>query len=398
MDPVQTLHEFVLNLMRYAHARSLFAADPTGTLQSAGLSGITALDVHEVLPLVMDYAPTSVVESFERSLGSTGDQIVGSLSNPMSAIDHLQHITENFSFLPGGSHALPDSGPATPDTDFTASGDVTHTLDTVAGSVTGAVGGLPVPGIGGGLPGIGDLPGLDSLPGLGELSGIAGMVDPTHLVEGGLPSLGGGLPGLGGLPVPGIGGGLPGIGDLPIPGMGHLPGLGDLPGTDMPVPAPVPGGAEDPAHGGLPGLGGLLDPGHLVGTVDSVGNITNVVGPTHLGGIGGDLGGSVNVVTDTLGGALGGGMAHPNDLGGIGGDLGGSVNSVTNTLGDAVDHGAHPEHLLNHVTHTVGEAAHDLNIGQDVHASGLGAVAVDAGNVHAEGIISIGDLTDGLGL
>ncbi|MGM1065598.1 IniB N-terminal domain-containing protein, partial [Saccharothrix sp. Mg75] len=58
MDPVQTLHDFTLSLIGDPHARSAFQADPQGSLDAAGLGDLTALDVREVLPLVLDYAPT----------------------------------------------------------------------------------------------------------------------------------------------------------------------------------------------------------------------------------------------------------------------------------------------------------------------------------------------------
>ncbi|MDQ2584944.1 IniB N-terminal domain-containing protein [Saccharothrix yanglingensis] len=59
MDPVQTLHDFTLGLLRDPQARSAFQLDPRGSLDAAGLGDLTALDVREVLPLVLDYAPTS---------------------------------------------------------------------------------------------------------------------------------------------------------------------------------------------------------------------------------------------------------------------------------------------------------------------------------------------------
>lgn len=159
MDPVQTLHEFTLNLLQNEQARSLFAADPTGALQSAGLSGITATDVHEALPLVMDYAPTHIVDSFERSVGSTVDQIaVGSAlsSGPQGAIDQLQQITEKFSFIPaGGAPTSALDSVVKSFTDFTAKGDVAHSLDSTVGKVAGND--------------------------LGHLGQVGGVVDTAHL-------------------------------------------------------------------------------------------------------------------------------------------------------------------------------------------------------------------------
>jgi hypothetical protein len=191
MDPVQTLHEFILNLLQDEQARSLFAADPTGALQSAGLSGITATDVHESLPLVMDYAPTHVVDFFERSTGSTADQIVvGSAlgesalgSGPQGAIDQLQQITERFSF--GASGHAPTSaldGVLKSITDFTADGDVAPSLDTtvgqVAGSGLGQFGGVVGSTHLGGLDGVSHLDNTDDL--VKTATGVTGVTGQLH--------------------------------------------------------------------------------------------------------------------------------------------------------------------------------------------------------------------------
>lgn len=53
----QTLHDFVLNLLTNPDAKSAFDLDPEGALQAAGLTDITAADVQDVVPLVVDYAP-----------------------------------------------------------------------------------------------------------------------------------------------------------------------------------------------------------------------------------------------------------------------------------------------------------------------------------------------------
>ncbi|WP_134046110.1 IniB N-terminal domain-containing protein [Amycolatopsis arida] len=51
----QTLHEFVLALLTEPAARSAFADDPVAALDAAGLSDVTAQDVQEVVPLVLDH-------------------------------------------------------------------------------------------------------------------------------------------------------------------------------------------------------------------------------------------------------------------------------------------------------------------------------------------------------
>src|SRR5438067_3193006 len=78
MGPVQTLHEFTLNLLSEPQALEAFNADPQAVLNAAGLSDVTAADVHEIIPLVMDTAPASLTET----LGSLGVPSVPSLDVP----------------------------------------------------------------------------------------------------------------------------------------------------------------------------------------------------------------------------------------------------------------------------------------------------------------------------
>jgi hypothetical protein len=79
MSAVQTLHEFALNLLSDPQALADFDTDPQGVLNAAGLGDVTAADVHEIIPLVMDTAPVSVTEALG-SFGTTGD-VAGSLDN-----------------------------------------------------------------------------------------------------------------------------------------------------------------------------------------------------------------------------------------------------------------------------------------------------------------------------
>ncbi|MDV6014646.1 IniB N-terminal domain-containing protein [Haloechinothrix sp. LS1_15] len=52
-----TLRDFVLNLLTDEGARASFSADPAAALSSAGLQDVTATDVQEVIPLVLDEGP-----------------------------------------------------------------------------------------------------------------------------------------------------------------------------------------------------------------------------------------------------------------------------------------------------------------------------------------------------
>ncbi|HEY0803471.1 MAG TPA: IniB N-terminal domain-containing protein, partial [Pseudonocardiaceae bacterium] len=53
----QTLHNFVLNLLSDQSALASFEQDPAAVLDQAGLSDISAADVHEVIPLAIDFLP-----------------------------------------------------------------------------------------------------------------------------------------------------------------------------------------------------------------------------------------------------------------------------------------------------------------------------------------------------
>lgn len=82
----QTLHEFVTNLLSDDAARSAFAADPTAALAGAGLQDVTAQDVQEVVPLVLEYTPIHGAESLESGLPVSGD--------PEDAVEQLQAVAE----------------------------------------------------------------------------------------------------------------------------------------------------------------------------------------------------------------------------------------------------------------------------------------------------------------
>jgi hypothetical protein len=77
----QTLHDFVLDLLSNDTARSAFGADPTAALAGAGLHDVTPQDVQEVVPLVMDYAPS----------GLSGLPVAGSAD---SVIQQLQAVAQ----------------------------------------------------------------------------------------------------------------------------------------------------------------------------------------------------------------------------------------------------------------------------------------------------------------
>ncbi|MET9001866.1 IniB N-terminal domain-containing protein [Amycolatopsis sp. NPDC004169] len=158
MESVQTLHDFALNLLNDPTALAAFGTDPQGALAAAGLGDVSAADVHEVLPLVLDYVPVD-------SLPAVGGlPVVGDLSpvgtdapGIQGAIDQLTALTAGLG-LPATSD-LPGVGdltgelPGVGGLGLPAVGDVTHTVTTVtdvtntaagvtalAGNATGAFG------------------------------------------------------------------------------------------------------------------------------------------------------------------------------------------------------------------------------------------------------------------
>lgn len=98
MSPVQTLFEFTNGIVSDPQALSDFQADPTGVLNAAGLGDVTAADVHDVIPLVLDFAPAPVAEQFDQlaDLGQADQlsMVTGTLSG---AVDQLQQFAGQFS-------------------------------------------------------------------------------------------------------------------------------------------------------------------------------------------------------------------------------------------------------------------------------------------------------------
>ncbi|MCU1685385.1 MAG: hypothetical protein JWQ81_6124 [Amycolatopsis sp.] len=153
MDPVQTLHDFALNLLNDAAARTAFALDPERALAAAGLGDISAADVHEVVPLVLDYAQVDHLAPLggELTNGLT-DQLTNSLPDvgQAGAIESLKALTQGFGA--SGAETTVTNTFASVTTlaggltgDFSQLGDLTHSLDAtpLAGlesSLTGAFG------------------------------------------------------------------------------------------------------------------------------------------------------------------------------------------------------------------------------------------------------------------
>jgi hypothetical protein len=175
MDSSPTLHDFVLNLLCDATARSAFELDPEGALEAAGLGDITAADVQEVIPLVVDYAPVqgipALIPTDQLAAGVTEVDMAG-------AVRHLQAVTQQLAL-----------GVPQPIADVNAA---------AASAVTVNGGGLltdPLP-VGGlsGLSGLSTLPGgVTTLPaGVGADAGLSVDHDPAAGVDAGLVAAVGG--------------------------------------------------------------------------------------------------------------------------------------------------------------------------------------------------------------
>jgi hypothetical protein len=279
--PVQTLHNFVLNLLTDEPTRAAFAADPTAALAGAGLSDVTPQDIQEVAPLVADYAPAPVADALESVLATLPAD--AGVTDLQGAIAQLQAVGEVANGLPV---ALPELG--APERSLPVSEP--------------DLGSLPVS-----LPDLGGLP--VSVPDLGSL--------PVS------------LPDLGGLPVS-----VPDLGSLPVsvPDLGSLPvSLADL--GSLPVATPdlgsLPVGSD---LGSLPVS--LPDLGSLPATVSDLGLDGLPVSVPELGTP--DLG-SLQLASDGSDGALGGTLAYSGDA------VSGVLATSANAEGAAVAGASHTD-------------------------------------------------------
>ncbi|MEU5562493.1 IniB N-terminal domain-containing protein [Micromonospora musae] len=300
----QTLHDFVLNLLTDVDARSAFDLDPEGALRAAGLTDITAADVQDVVPLVVDYAPVQGLAPVAPVLGELGAEPL--VTDATDVVGQLQQVAQQISVTNGyngvdvkagvlgaiavdptavaaGVTVLPGIGlgvgPGGLGTDLTGVHDVAHTLDA---DVVGAVDSVADPVVG-------DVTGT-----LGSPTTVLDATDhgllgtPEHLLGGSNGLLGGTLSGTTGQ-VDGLVDSL-GVDDT-LGGLGLHSGGGVVPPVD--VPGTV-GGVTHQVDGLLSGV---------TGTVGSVtGGVTD--GVTGDAGVHGDApashGGGLLGITDGL--------------------------------------------------------------------------------------------------
>jgi hypothetical protein len=289
MDSNQTLHDFVLDLLTNPDARSAFDLDPEGALHSAGLTDITAADVQDVVPLVVDYAPGQGLAPLAPAVDQLGlDPLV---SDTTDVVGQLQGVAQQISVsssytgvdvkagvlgaiavdpatVAAGVTVLPGIGlgvgPNGLDTDLTGVSDVAHTLDS---DVVGPVDGVADPVVGDVASTVADPHGLLGATDHGLLGGD-GLLGHDGLLGGDLT--GGALSGTQGQ-LDGVVGSL-GVDDT-LGGLGLGDGAGVVPSLD--VPSTV-GGVTHHVDGVLSGATGTVG--------DVTGGLTDgVTGDLHDG-------------------------------------------------------------------------------------------------------------------
>jgi hypothetical protein len=307
MDSGQTLHDFVLNLLSDPHARAAFELDPQGALHSAGLSDITAADVQDVIPLVIDYAPVQGLTDLTGGLNGAG---LGSLdATPAGAIHQLQLVTQQISPVNqltndlnlaaagaittgqqgltswlgatanGGEIAATAGGAVDLPHVFSADGDLSvtldsHALDSGLTNPVGTTGGLVSTVDGVAHPVTGDLThglnlgGLD-LGGLtgGDLHGVTGTVDGLTGTVGGLTGTLGGVTGT----VGGLTGAVHGL-------TGDLTGSADASPTHS-NPLSVDSSVVDTVHNSV---SQVTDTVHSAGVGGVLGHDSHLLDTSHL--------------------------------------------------------------------------------------------------------------------
>jgi hypothetical protein len=277
MDTSPTLQDFVLNLIYDPAARSAFEVDPESALHAAGLGDITAADVQQVIPLVVDSAPVAGLQG----LAGVDDLTTGVANLDVAgAVSQLQSITSQVALTPAG-----------------IVGEINNTVGSVNAAVVSVAGGDIINGsvLSGNTLGVAGLGGLTSSIPVG-LGGVSAGNDPAlHLDNNVVPTVehtvtdtvGSVAPGVDHV-VPGIDTSVTGILDGPLDTVTNLPA--SLP-IDHSPNLDVPGvGAATSSIGSIvkPDLGHVLshDPvSDLHNTVSSVASTGHDVTSGLLGGV-----------------------------------------------------------------------------------------------------------------
>ncbi|WP_112270414.1 IniB N-terminal domain-containing protein [Lentzea terrae] len=298
IESTSTLHDFVLNLLSDPALKAAFATDAQGTLEQAGLADITAVDVQEVIPLVLDLVPAvdglPAVDSLNLDLPA--DDLLA--QGPLGAISQLQAVASqltssglNLSDIQtssAGVLAADETGLnliAANKTlgeftsaglglggDFSAVGDVTSVLDQTASPVTGTaldVADTATATVDGTLAtATSAVPGADGL--LGHLGGVGGLTHDALGVLGGADA---------------------NLGALNVSGLHDLTSGNVIANTTDTVGAVqhTASGVVDTATGVANTATGLV--GDTAGVGNVLGNVTDVAHNVPVVGDGLDLGG-----------------------------------------------------------------------------------------------------------
>ncbi len=321
MSPVQTLHDFALNLLNDPTALAAFGTDPQQALAAAGLGDVSAADVHEVIPLVLDYVPVGSVANVGElpALGTDAPGIQG-------AIDQLTALTQGL--------GLPATG--------------------------------ALPGVGE-LPGVGSLP-VSDLPAIGDLGHLPGV---SALPVNDVTNVAAGYTALAGDPSGALTYAQDLAGNLDAGALGQL---GQLTDANHSLAAST----EDRSFNTVSDLtdanhslaAGTAD--HALNSVDHLGN--HAISAAHVGDftgvlgnagdldvkhVGGDLthavAGEVHNVTHVADHATGGAVSHVADTATSAVGVSDVHDTVSNVAGDAT-------HDLAGNLH-VGDITHDLHLG-----------------------------------
>lgn len=122
MTAATSLLDFILNLLKDPQAQAVFRASPEQVLAANGLTGVSAADIRETLPLVTDNRYVELNGSHHlvspSVVPSAGD------SGMHAVIHYLHHITRLYRYDDHGVHAH-DPGHGS----IWAVGDVTQNLD-----------------------------------------------------------------------------------------------------------------------------------------------------------------------------------------------------------------------------------------------------------------------------
>jgi hypothetical protein len=192
MDTFETLQDFALNLLNDPQAFSAFQLDPETALGAAGLGDVSALDVQEILPLVLDYAPTQGLGEIDTAF----DALPLLEDSPISGVAaQVQDVTAGLSTVTDISQGL--------DTDVLGGVSDLGQVNNLVGDLTSGANVLDTTHLGTTVEDIttGDLSGItdnavhltdvaqvgDLLSGVGHVgditSGISGIGDITQVVD-----------------------------------------------------------------------------------------------------------------------------------------------------------------------------------------------------------------------